>query len=451
MKKDPSKIILTFTATQWYCMPDAFMKMAQEIHKENMPVTWQINYETAETECEQINAFHEKYGDEIMMIGGGGEKEKWQKLFPWSKLNIVGGARPSPEGASSLEKSGIEGVWGYCDFQTGNDGITHWGCPWGMFRLSKKVPFIPSTDSDIIGIPWTLRDIHKTYSLNQAINFCTDPIEHIRTKTLDKGDNISFFQNLFDELLENTAWNERVYACIHEECDGPFIFSGKETSNEGATAEQSELMYGMMRNWIRYAKRRGATVMTLAEAVEDYKAVTKGGVLPSTLLTRDKHHGRIFQYVLPPSKGTDLGEFGDAGNFPDTIFHYDKDCMLIFRSPSMQPETVLDYKTQTVTEKGGYPRQQELPYIRGWECNRTDDEKTFEYRLSSWVSIPYGLFEWGNFEGWKVKATNFDEVKIIGNRGMLLRFEINLKEKTAMEINDEMARGMKYFVTLERE
>lgn len=450
MKVDPKKIIFTFTASQWKCWPDAFKKMAETIHSEGMPVTWQVSYGTAVEEQNEINEYHEKYGDDVLIGGLDHPVEDWKELFPWSKLNIRGGGRHTPEELERFKELGTEGVWGFCDFQTGNDGITHWGCPWGMFRLSDKVPFIPG-DSDVIGIPWTVRDIHKTYNLNQAINFCIDPIEHIRTRTLDKGDDISFFQNLFDELLKNTAWNERVYVCVHEECDGPFIFPGDERSHEGATPEQSELMYGMMKNWVRYAKSRGATIMTLSEAVEDYKKVSKGGVLSSTLLTTDKHHGRIFQYVLPPTKGTKIGEFGDAGTFADSVFHYDEDCMLVFRSPSLQPETVLNYKAQNITPSGPYLREPTLPCLLDWKCTRTDNQKTFEYWVSSWASLPYGLFEWGDFEGWKIKETNVDSVKMVGNRGMLLRFNIDLSGGNSMEKNHEAANGRRYFITIEKE
>ena len=47
---DPSKLIVTFTASQWYCMPEAMQKMGEVIHGEDMPVTWQVNFATAREE-----------------------------------------------------------------------------------------------------------------------------------------------------------------------------------------------------------------------------------------------------------------------------------------------------------------------------------------------------------------------------------------------------------------
>lgn len=67
-----------------------------------------------------------------------------------------------------------------------------------------------------------LRDRHKGYHMQQPINSCVDPIEMVRSGTLCSGENTTYFRDLLDELIENTAWSERVYCCLHEETNGAY-------------------------------------------------------------------------------------------------------------------------------------------------------------------------------------------------------------------------------------
>ena len=60
-------LICTFTVSQWYTMPDAMMRMAEVAHGEGVPVAWQLSMATAREEKRVLDAFHERYGDEIVM------------------------------------------------------------------------------------------------------------------------------------------------------------------------------------------------------------------------------------------------------------------------------------------------------------------------------------------------------------------------------------------------
>jgi hypothetical protein len=452
MTKTSKKVIFTWTVTQWYCMTDAMLRMAEVAHSENIPVNWQLDFATATVQKNYLDSFHEQFGDEIVIIKHDETMEDWHTLLPWAKLNISTGSRCSAEQMKQMINDDIEGVWGFCDQQIGIDGITHWGCPWGMFYLSENVPFIPSQKpSKIVGIPWTLRDIHKCYHLKQAINFCVDPIEHIRSKTLCNGENITFFQDLYDELEKNAMWNDRVYACCHEEADGAFIFPGKECSNEGANSQESEAMYEMMRQWLKYVKLRGASIMTLPQAVEDFKNCAKDTTLPSTILTTDKHHGRIKHYVMPVPEGVQLGEMGTSGHFPDTLFHFDNDCMLVFVHPEMSPQQILNYSAQyEVNRNKPYPAEQVKPLIYNWSTKRYGNERIFTYKVQYWFNMPYGICEWGNFEGWEVAETNGKNAKIVDNRVLLLRINFDKKNVKNEDINQVMQVGNEYWVKLRR-
>jgi len=445
-------LVCTFTVSQWYTMPEAMARIAEVAHEHDVPVSWQLSYQTAVVEKPTLDLFHERYGDEIVMSRGDESIDDWRTLLPWAILNTAGGARPTSDALASMKREGIEGVWGYCDQQIGPDGITHWGCPWGIFPLSSTTTFIPSREpSTILGLPWTLRDLHKCYHLGQAINFAIDPIEMIRSRTLCRGENITFFQDLFDELAGNIDWNERVYCCLHEEANGAWIPEGRDLSDEGATREESEDMYRMMSEWIRYAKGQGATMTTLPRAVKDHLALTGGATLPSTLLTRDKFRGRIRHYVPPLPDGIAYGDMGPAGNYPETLFHFDSECQLVFENPNLLPSTILDYAAQHRVDPGRpYPEEKVTPRILSWSNARHGDERTFTYRLYCYYSMPCGITEWGDFSGWEVVETNALSARIIGGRVLFLRMRLQNREAEALKINEEMEKGHEFHVTLRR-
>lgn len=451
-RPDSSKVILTFTVTQWKDYPDAMLKMAEVAHSESIPVNWQLHYESAVHQKETLNRFHAEYGDEIVVCGGETDFQRWRLLFPWARITVVGSAKSTHEEHNHRIASGLQGVWGFCDQQIGVDGITHWGCPWGMFYISEKTTFTPSQKpGGLVGIPWTLRDLHKVYHLNQPINFCVDPIEMVRSKNLCWGEDITYFQEMLDELINNTGWNDRVYCCVHEEADGPFIFPGCERSNEGADPVESEAMYVMMKEWLRYAKERGVTIMTLPDAVADYRMVTGETSLPSTLLTRDKMHGKVRYYIPPLPEGIKSGDIGPAGHFPDTLFHFDSECQLVFTHPNPLPVQILDYSAEHETcLSKPYPKEQVLPSLLDWNCVRENGIKTYRYKVQSWYPMPCGIAEWGNFHGWEIIETNALSAKIIDDRIILMRINLASNGKTAEEINNEAHSGKEFWVKLKR-
>lgn len=404
-------------------------RMAEVAHSEGVPVSWNLSFATAREEKPQLDDYHQRFGDEVIMIRGSESLEEWRTLLPWARLNMVHGARPDAANLAKYEHEGIAGIWGYCDQQVGIDGITHWGCPWGIFPISKKTPFIPAAGAGtVMGAPWTLRDLHKVYHLGNAINFGIDPIEMIRSKTLCRGEDITFFQDLFDELLANLPWNDRLYCCLHEEADGPFVPPGKSESAEGAAPQDSEAMYRMIKEWLAYARRRGATITTLPEAVLNYQKAAGGRTIPSTILTRDKMHGSIKWYADPIPRGIQHGNMGPAGHFPDTLFYYDADCQLVFVHPDSLPRTVLDYRAQHEVEKNQpYPKEPVSPTLVDWQHLRQGESRTYRYRIQSFYSMPYGVAEWGRFDGWKVAETNTLAAKIIDNQVLLVRMNLDVE------------------------
>lgn len=455
-KIDPKKIIFTFSSIVYTYNKDniaAFIGMADLIHQENIPVNWKMYYEFALEVKDILYSYHKEFGDQIIICRGNEKFDDWKREFPWLEHNITSSYRPDVETLQSEKAAGVEGVWGYCDYQLGTDNITHWGVPWGLFRLSEKVPFIPSrpNESDIIGIPWTARDVHKGFHLGQSINFCTDPMETVRSRTLGNKEHITFYQELLDELLMNTQWNDKVYFCVQEEANNIFMDKGQTITLEGASLEDTETMKSLLKQLIRYVKDIGATVMTLPEAVADYKKASKGAVIPSTLLTTDKYHGSIYYYVMPFPRGSKSNEMGFAGHFPDSVFHFDEDCMLIFDQPSIVPHTVLNYKSQyDVLPNHPYPKEPNLPNLFDWDVIRKDDTKKYSYRFTSWYSMPFGFVEWGNFKGWEVLDSNCLEVKILDDRAMFMRFDIDVNKVSDLEANVDMANGYGIWVELRK-
>lgn len=447
---DSKKVILTFSVTMPYHMPEAMEKMAQIAHSEGVPINWQAAFENAIKVKDRLREYHRRYGDELIAMGYDQDYEEWSEHFPWATLNIAGGRIPTPGELEHRQEAGIIGSWGYCYQQAGVDGITHWGAPWGLFYVSPTNPLIPAWDrGSMVGIPWTLRDLHKGYHLQQPINFSMDPIEMVRSGTLCSGENITYFRNVLDELIENTAWNERVYCCLHEEANGPYIAEGKEKSDEGATPEQSASMYRMMGEWLRVAKNSGVSVMTLPQAVSDYQSIAKGTTLPSTILTSDKHHGSVIYYVPPLPQGARLWQLGPAGNFPNTLFHYDQECQMVFVHPDILPSYLLNYREQHSWEEGRpYPREQVLPTLLDWECQRNDNTRLYSYQVQFWRDMPFGVTEWSNFRGWEVDETNCLYAKIIDDRLLFLRMDLRNEFQAGRENRHRAIIGKQYWVKL---
>ncbi len=444
--KDPQKMIATFTVSQWVSRPEAMLKMAEFAHEEGFPVSWILHYKTALAQKESLDGFHQEYGDELIMLRGDESITEWRESFPWAKLNMIAGARPDSIDEAQMHKDGIEGIWGYCDQQIGIDGITHYGVPWGLFYLSPKTPFIPAEGaSQVVGAPWTVRDLHKSFHLKNAINFGVDPIEFVRSKTLDRGSDITFFQTMFDEWMANLPWNDRLYFCLHEEAGGPYIVPGDTHSAEGADKEMSESMYQIMRLQLRYIKNSGATITTLPQAVADYKKFAAQKTLSSTLLLTDKHHGSIVWYADPIPRGVRHGGFGPAGHFPDTLFYYDDECQLTFVHPDVLPRQVLNYKAQyAVPYNKPYPVEFSTPTLVDWAHTRSGSDRTYTYTLQSFYSMPFGLTEWGRFEGWEVAETNGLWAKIIENRVLLIRMDLDVEKLSHNE------RHLSYWVKLKK-
>jgi hypothetical protein len=296
----------------------------------------------------------------------------------------------------------------------------------------------------MIGIPWGPEDIHKGYHVGQPINFCFDTQEMIRTRTMDPA---AWFADNFDQWLNNLPWNDRLYCCMHQECGEFFIRPGKDRTDEGpggSNAEQVQAMIDMQRDWIRYAKSKGVTIMTLPEAVEEYERAARGVTIPSTLLTTDKYHGTITWYTAPYPDGVGFLQPGPAGHYPDTLFHCDQECLLVFVHPELTPRTLLDYTAETVTPiNRPYPDEQLKPNITGWHTVREGDTRTYTYNIQSWLALPYGLAEWGDFKGWEVAETNAQSARIIDDRVMLIRMAM---QPTSPYVPDEC----KYWVKLRR-
>jgi hypothetical protein len=421
-------------------MPEAMIRMAEVAHSESIPVSWNLDYKTAMDEKDILSRHHSQFGDQIIMQKGNESYNDWRRDFPWAMLNMVCDPRPGAEKFQEYACNGIEGIWGYCDGQIGNDGITHKGVPWGLFYLNEKTTFTPSNDtSEIVGAPWTIRDLHKCYHIGQSINYCIDPIEQIRSGTLDKGENITFFQDLVDELIRNLPWNERLYCCIHEEADGPYIFPGKEVSNEGATRVDSEQM-----------KQTGAAITTLPQAVSEFKKSNKAKTPPSVILTSDKHPGSICSYVPPIPTGTKFGSVGPSGNYPDTLFYYDNECQLVFVHPEIVPRTIINYKAEHSFNSQNYPYPEEpvKPCLYDVVRERHGIYRTHHFTVQSWYSIPCGLCEWSDFRNWEVEETNADFARIIDDRVLLIKLNFRLNGKTSMEINRETHYGTDIWVRL---
>ena len=113
--------------------------MAEVAHGRGVPVTWLVNARSAEGLQQELDAFHRRFGDDIGLAWGSStatpgmaedpcaDLERVRRMFPWSKVNIVGSGERTNALVRQLAALGVEGLWGSCWEQIEVDDMTDRG------------------------------------------------------------------------------------------------------------------------------------------------------------------------------------------------------------------------------------------------------------------------------------------------------------------------------------
>ncbi len=397
-------------------------------HKHGIPVTWIVNAGSAPVLADRIRSWHDRYGDDVILQtpfhADESETSKarlkavlaegWralQETFPWAKTKVVIRGRIYNEFLEAAEELGFQGVWGYCWEQTWWDGITHKGVPWGSWYIDGTRFKAPHPGKGkLVAAEWTARDLHATYHSGSPCVYSTDPNDVLRAG-LCTGDDIAYWENLFQGYLANTAHNEQVYFLQQQESHE------MEYTDRFAIypASHVEECAGMLDRFFAYITQYPITLTTLPLAIEDYHRRNEE-TIPSYMLTRDT-------LVRPTVNEYTMTLGGTAsGPWPDTFHYYDRECQMAFVEGACAPDRLRNYVGKG-DMNGTFEEAVPPVFVSGYE--KTADRIGMTFEIGHWPPTPFGLVYWDDLTGYAVRSCSAGvEAKQIQDRLVFLRFRL---------------------------
>jgi hypothetical protein len=397
-------------------------------HKHGIPVTWIVNAGSAPVLAGRIRSWHDRYGDDVILQTPfhadesetskarlkASLEEGWrvlQETFPWVKTKVVVRGRIYNEFLEAAEELGFQGVWGYCWEQTWWDGITHKGVPWGSWYIDGNRFKAPHPGKGkLVAAEWTARDLHATYHSGSPCVYSTDPNDVLRAG-LCTGDDIAYWENLFQGYLANTAHNERVYFLQQQESH-EMEYTDRFAVYPASHVEECE---GMLDRFFAHITQYPITLTTLPLAIEDYHRRNEE-TAPSYMLTRDT-------LVRPAVNEYTMTLGGTAsGPWPDTFHYYDRECQMAFVEGACAPDRLRNY-----VGKGdmGDTFEEAVPqvFVSGYE--KTDSRIRMTFEIGHWPPMPFGLVYWDDLTEYVVRSCSEGaEAKQVQDRLVFLRFQL---------------------------
>lgn len=442
----PERLIYTFVSyASHYDTPwgkgtavEGVERTAALAHRYGIPVTWIVNRGSIPVLADRIREWHETYGDDVILQcpffeeEAGGSKavlkqkleQDWQLVqehFPWVQVKIAGRGKIYNEVIEVLEELDFRGMWGYCWEQVWWDGITHKGIPWGSWYVDPARYTAPHPGKGkVVACEWTARDLHQTWSTGSPVLYSTDPNDVLRAG-LCSGEDIEYWKLVFQEYLDNTDHNDRVYFLQHQEAH-EMEFTPQFQVFPASHVEACE---GMLDRFFQYITGFGITLTTLPQALGDY-GERYGETEPVYMLTRDKPiRPEINEYTLT------LGGVG-LGPWPDAFLTYDKDAQMVFVKGECRPRLLRSY-TGSADSAREYAEEVPPVFVRHYE--RTDTSIRFTYEIGEWKAIPFGLVYWDDLAGFQLASCSLAgaQVKIIKDELAFLRFNLT-GEPIAIEL-----------------
>lgn len=432
----PENLIYTFVSyASHYDTPwgkgtaiEGIDRTAEIAHKYGIPVTWIVNGRSVPELTDRIRSWHDRYGDDVILQcpffieDTGASREKLHKAlerdwriveeaFPWARTKIAARGKIYNEVIEVLEELDFKGMWGYCWEQVWWDGITHKGIPWGSWYVDSSRYKAPHPDKGrVVALEWTARDLHATYHSGCPVIYSTDPNDVLRAGLCGK-DDIRYWTRLFQNYLDNTAHNDRVYFLQQQEAHE------MEYSERFAVfpASHVEACAGMLEFFFAHITQYPITLTTLPQAVEEYH--TRNSVTaPVYMLTRDTGiRPEVNEYTVT------LGGTG-AGPWPKTFLYYDRECQLGFIEGQCRPHRMRSY-----VGKGDMHDEfnESVPQVFVSGYDRIEGRIRMTFEIGHWCPMPFGLTYWDDLRGYSIEACPVGvEARIIGGELIFLRFEL---------------------------
>lgn len=432
----PEKLIYTFVSyASLYDTPwgqgvalEGIDRTARIAHKYGIPVTWIVNVGSVPILADRIGEWHEQYGDDVIVQSpffiedAGADKAKFKKMladawavveraFPWVRTKIAARGKIYNEVIEVLEELDFKGMWGYCWEQVWWDGITHKGIPWGSWYVDSARYKVPHPGKGkVVACEWTARDLNVTHHSGSPCIYSTDPNDVLRAG-LCTGENIAYWQNLFDDYLRNTEHNEQVFFLQQQEAHE------MEYTEQFAVFPASHVQEceGMLDLFFEYITQYPITLTTLPKAVELYHDQNEE-TAPSYMLTRDTMiRPEINEYTMT------MGGVG-FGPWPETFLYYDKECQMSFVEGESVPRMCRNYIGRS-NMNDEFNEDKPQVFVSGYE--KTDDRIVLTYDIGHWQPMPFGLAYWDELSEFEiVNVQDGLQVKLIESKLAFLRFQL---------------------------
>lgn len=403
-------------------------RVAGIAHKHGIPVTWIVNGGSISELRDRIRHWHEVFGDDVILQAPayGHEikksktelkrilEEEWRRLkaaFPWAATKVAGRGVITNEVIEVLEELDFRGLWGYCWEQSWWDGITHRGIPWGSWYVDSGRYKVPNPGKGkIVACEWTARDLNQAYHTGSPCIYSTDPNDVLRAG-LCTGEDIKYWQGLFDDYLQNTAHNEYVFFTHQQESHEMEVTEAFAVWPFTHVVESEK----MIDKFFAYLRRYNVTVTTLPKAVELYHQKNQS-TAPCYMLTHDSPvRPEINAYTMT------LGG-GGLGPWPETFFYYDTQCQMAFVKGQCKPHMLRNYIGRWNMDD---EFAESIPPVLVTEYNKTEGLIEIRFEIGHWRPIPFGLVYWDNLPGFQVKVLEGAvEAKVIQDKLVFLRLNL---------------------------
>lgn len=365
---------------------DGMRRLAELAHHHGMPVTWIVDPMTAELMGQELADWHGRFGDDIAMSLAGLpfeaeafrlQREKLQKLCPWSEVAVSGqGGGKSEQMLSALEAAGIKGHWGYCWEQTYVDSITDYGQPPGLFFASPHSYKMPRPGGGgVVAMEWLSRDLNKAFWTGNPVHFAGEPDAFKVMGDWPDKESLGYFDHLVNEYLRNARAGQVI----------PFIFQ-----------EEAEQLSGMLGG--RYATAWEGMLAWMEKALPPLASnpeieFTTLGRLAGRMHAGEWAWPRLYRAkdrrcMILNDPRTSVRVYGAALEFPE-ILHYCAEALFAtFVAGNPAPVRLIRYDRQqpcdVSTPLEGEPL---LPLLHSLQRSAAG----WQARVSALSSTPYAL------------------------------------------------------------
>lgn len=427
--------------------------IANAAHKYNIPITWAITAELAQSYTNDLTEWHNEFSDEPLLMLDitslwkeglysiaeqpaseteidaenintlyesasantiaehlvrmresvpryiKAEWKKFERALDWTVPNIAGAEWKNPLLIQALEQEGFRGLWGYRWDERDSIAEIDRGCPFGLFYPStEQHNFSTPAAGSIAGIPYhTATHIQKE-------------IDNLRFSLVN-----DILQQNIDVYVENNNWNR--WLCYIEHIN---VMDVVQLGQETLAKLDAYLEYIATKETIKLAP--------LSDIVDDYW--TNCQMTEPTYIV-------VNPIVANSETENTLTDNSDSQTeIRKELTYYDAECQGYFVEGTMEPVEMNNYISPPVIDNIGvsdhsfqnYGVEYHLPKVTNYQPIRKRSKLHINFAIESTKAMPYAIAIWGNHIGLELTQSNVKQVKWIDKHLLFLRLALEKGE-----------------------